>query len=230
MSDTFLKVIDTAMRVRVWNKFKDALGVSNINRQSAFMSHDAAVRHITEKQGNMQLPFMSVWRGLPKYNWQQSRSVLSRRGASTGAVAENAVDEVRAVPVTLAYEAKLWSKDLDALHRCLETYMFWLHQDPNLDLSLNGEYPLEMDMHFGDPVDMSPIDKMYDSGMYFVHVLPITLDAWLFDTTFVKIIKKIFIDGFDVTVDPTGELIFSDVLVGVLENDAVVATDTVDKS
>ena len=52
---SFLTTLDKALRVRVWNKFKDAMGITDMNNDSAIYSKAIAFRHISEKRGKVMV-------------------------------------------------------------------------------------------------------------------------------------------------------------------------------
>jgi len=155
MADSFLKYIDTAMRARVWYKFSDLLGITNINQDSAFMIKDTALRHISEKRGAIQAEFITIWREGTEFDWDRQRSVLARREITP--IVNGNMKSIRTVPAKLNYTVWFWSKDRDKLNQIAERFLFWQHTDPNLDLLLNNTYPLEFDLHFGAVTDESPL-------------------------------------------------------------------------
>jgi len=53
-------------------------------------------------------------------------------------------------------------------------------------------------MTYGRVDDESPVEMMYDKGLYFVSSMPINLEGWLFSTpTTVKTVKKIVVTFYD---------------------------------
>lgn len=228
MSDTFLKILDEGMRTLIWNKFRESLGITSITNQTVIAPKSVAQRMVAEKQGQSVLPFFNVWRTGASFSWGRNMTPVSLGGISTGNSGDGELDEIRTIPCDVKYDVYFWSRNLEDLNRVAETYLFWQFSNPNLDLLFNGTYPVEMDLHFGEIIDDSPIDQMYDKGLYFVHRVPISLDAWLFSTSFVKIIKKVIVKGYENTYGDT-ELLFENIHVGAIEQDNITASDSATK-
>ena len=252
MASSFLKVLDLAVETLVFNKFKDllfvqTLGVSGYSGYSgslindiSFMPKEVAFRHISEKRGKVELEFMNLWRSGIAFPWERNRSVLAIRdleiptsdsisgysgysGASGYSGYSGLIGSLRTVPAKLSYDFWVWSKDKDKLNAVSERYMFWKFRDPNLNLSLNGEIPLEFDLHFGDITDESTETSMFEKGLYFVHKFPLLLDGWIFELAMTKIIETIYIKGYDNTVNPLGQLLWSTTITSLDEKDDIWA-------
>ena len=79
-----------------------------------------------------------------------------------------------------------------------EAYLFWIHTDPQLRVYFNDTYLMELDTNFGDMIDESPLDQIYEKGTYFVYKAPIRLDGWIVMSatpavkTILEIIMKVY--------------------------------------
>lgn len=227
MADSWLKYLDYATRAMVWYKFADILSVTSMVNDSAIWPKAVAFRNITEKRGKVQMEFMNVWRSGTKFDWDRQRSVLARGGVYGQTDNVNA-SALKAVPVTLNYDAFFWSKDTDLLNQITERYCFWQHQDPNLNILFNGLYPCEFDLQFGAVIDESPVESMYDKGLYYVIRCPITVEGWLFTTGSTKTIRTIYLKGYDATLESgTGEPILVSTVQSGIGNDTGVGTDAI---
>jgi hypothetical protein len=200
MADTFLKIIDQALLAAVYAKFKDTLGITSYAQDTALMPKEVTMRHIAEKRGKNESEFISLWRtGTgPAYNRQ--RTAVARRGLSAAytSSSKTGITTIKAVPADLEYRVWFWSKDKDKLNQITQDYFFWRQIAPNLSLNYNGTYPVELYMTYGRVDDESPVEMMYDKGLYFVSSMPINLEGWLFSApTTVKTVKKIVVTVYD---------------------------------
>jgi hypothetical protein len=114
---------------------------------------------------------------------------------------------VYSVPVDLQYSFWAWSKDPEKINVVTERYLFWQHRDPNLDILYNDKYPLELDLHFGDVIHESPVENMFDQGLYFVNRYPVKVDGWVFVDDTLKTVHKIVLSVY-VTENQQNTLIF----------------------
>jgi len=223
MGNSFIQAMDWGLRGLLWAKFSQALGATNMTTQSAWYPKGIALRTVSEKQGADKLPFFNVWRTPPTFDWDRQRTHVAVEGLPTIA------GTVKTVPAKLSYDAWFWTKDLEALNKIAEIYLFWWHRNPNLDITFNDTYRLGLDIHLGDLSDESPLDQVFEKGTYYVWRMPIVLDGWVFQTDTVKIIKKIYINGYDITINADGTLLSQETIIGSLVDDSAVATDSVVK-
>ena len=108
------------------------------------------------------------------------------------------VETITAVPADMDYTFWVWSRDLDALNDCVETFLFWTQTNPKLAMTLDDKYSLNYDLRFGRSRDESPLDAMYDKGKYFVKGFQFTLEGWLFQTgVAAEEFSKIRVECFD---------------------------------
>ena len=209
MAESFVKVIDRGVQTLVYARFKTILGLTNLTTDSAIWPKDVAFRNIAEKRGRSVVEFFNVWRTSMEFDWQRQRTAVSRRSMymSFKDANRNEILETRAVPSTMHYDVWFWTKDYDKLQQVTEEYMWWQHEDPNLNINYNDIYPMEMDLHFGPPQDESTVNTMFDQGLYFVLHVPITVDAWIIKGYEEKTIKKIIISIYDDSAVPSNPVL-----------------------
>ena len=205
MTTSFLKWFDDGVRSLLFEKFKDDLGIDSLEQDTGRYPKGVALRKLSEKRGKVSLEFINVWRSITSPDWARQRSPLARRGVYTGytSLAKDAITNIKTQPVKLAYDFWVWSKDLEKINQITEKYLFWQHNNPNVDLVINDLYEIGFQLHFGEVVDESPIEEMYDKGLYFVHRFPLLVDGWVFDLTSLKSVLKIILRFYE-DVDPGG--------------------------
>lgn len=192
MADSIFHLLDVAMRSLLYTKFGSVMGINtlastseeNINKGVVQIPKGVALRELAEKRGTNFLEFINFWRhGSGSIDWNRQNTRIARSGITmTGDTANDTV-VVRAVPVTVEYEVWFWSQDYNKIGLADTEYLFWAQENPQMDMSLNGVYPLEFDLHFSQIYDESPIEQKYEVGQYFVHRMVVTLDGWVFRTT-----------------------------------------------
>ena len=209
MADTFIKVIDEAVRSLVFTKFGDDMGFSSIESDDVILfPKEVAQRVIAEKRGVNEVEFANVWREATNIDWSRQRTPLARHGVwgsyvdgespASGISGERiALVNAKAVPGTFDYGIWFWSQDKDKVNAVTETYMFWPQDDPNLSLILNDIYPLEFDLHFGEILDESDLPTIFEVGRLFVIHIPLKVDGWVFNLSQTRTIKKIVLTLWD---------------------------------
>jgi len=205
-SSSFTKIIDNSLKTLLFTKFATILGidqsgtvVDNINKGIVQCPQEIALREIAEKRGETFLEFINFWRMGTSPSWSRQRTSTARRGFYVATTDDDKTETIhlKAMPVDLNYNVWFWSKDLDKVYQCIEKYIFWQQDNPNLILSYDDTYSLELDLHFGEIVDESTIDEKYTSGMLFIYKLPIKVDAWIFEGINYSTIKKIALRCYD---------------------------------
>jgi len=215
MADSFVKIMDRAVQALIYAKFKTVMNLTDVNTDSVIWPRDVAFRKISEKRGRGVVEFFSLWRETMNFDWSRQRTAVARIEQYLAFTDAERTDirSARAIPATLDYNVWFWTKDYDILQQISEEYMWWRHTDPNLNLNYDDTYPMEMDLHFGEAVDESAVEQMFDRGLYFVLRAPITVDAWLIKDFSVKTIKKIIISVYDETVEENPQLLFTETLI-----------------
>ena len=210
---SFLQTIDIGLRGLLYTKFEDILGLEDINRGVLFRPKETALRHVSEKKGNTEIEFINVWRTRTAPNWKLMRSPVARRGMLTELINEGTTDiaVIKAVPAALEYNVWFWTKKLENLSLITERYLFWQHENPNLNLdftlsydAIETSYPTELDLHFGELIDESTVDEEFDQGIIYRMRVPVKIDGWVFVATSLKRINKIVFtvyDGDDLQTD-----------------------------
>lgn len=221
MTSSFIRTMDEAMKTLLYVKFATDMGLTNQTNDIAFAPKGVTQRNIAEKRGESQMEFIGVWREGIQLDWERQRSPIARRGMymAFGDVGKTTIVNAKAVPAKINYSVYFWSKSLDKVSHAAETYLFWLHSNPAMTLNYNGLYPMQMYMSFGGVVDESPIDQMYDRGLYFVYKVPITLEGWIVELDDVYTVLSIYLDvWYTENLDPLDSsnaiLLFSQVIVG----------------
>ncbi len=211
---TFLKIIDYGMRTLLYSKYTSILGLESVNKGVILCPKEIALREKAEKEGNPELEFVNIWRTKTAFSWKRQRTPMARRGVSLeydDAVAKNSVVTAKAVPVDLAYDVWFWSLKKERINEIDETYLFWQHVDPNLNLLYMDTYPANLDLHFSELTDESTVSTKYQTGMYFVRRATIVVDGWVFISEDVPAIHNIHLVIFDRdNVEDYSELIEED--------------------
>jgi hypothetical protein len=210
---SFLRAIDIGLQGLLFTKFQDILGLETINHGVLRRPKPTALRHAAEKKGNTELEFINLWRTRTAPNWALMRSPAAKRGAMMGLVNGGVTDIaiVKSVPCALEYDIWFWTKKKENLNLIAEKYLFWLHENPNLNLSLivkydeqAVEYPLNLDMHFGDLIDESTDAEEFDKGIMYITKTSVRIDGLVFVASSLKRINKIVFtvyDGDDLQVE-----------------------------
>lgn len=204
LQTSFLKVMDQGLQALLYAKFKSALELTNLNKDTALWPKEVALRKIAEKRSKTTMEFINVWRNRTYPAWDRVRSPLARHGMLMKFKNEEdreQIDLLKAQPIDLEYDFWIWTKDLDKLQRAVETYLFWQFNDPNLNLSYNNLYPIELDLHFGEVEDESPVEELYSKGLYFVSRFPLKVDGWVMLPSSVRTVKRIVITLYDESGD-----------------------------
>ena len=226
-----LKVIDKGIQALVFEKFKDILGLTDMNRDSVLYPKEVAFRQIAEKRGEAVTEFISLWREPMSFSWERQRTSVARAGIMTqyqNPVTKADIEIVRAVPVDLTYNVWFWTKNYEKYNEIAEKYLFWQQTNPNLFCTYDVDLPLEYDLHFGELADESTVDRMFDSGVYFVLRVPVKVDGWVFDTSTVKTIQKIVLKVYDNQIEAEPVLLYEETfsfLPPVLPSDSIAITD-----
>ena len=219
MITSFMKVMDKGLQTAVFNRFKDILSITDINNDTVLFPKEIAMRTIAEKRGKVAVEFINLWREATRFSWELQRTPVARLGINLeydDGTHKRIINE-KAVPVHLEYGVWWWTKDYDKYNKCVERYLFWQHTDPNLNINYTAglsNYPLEMDLHFGEITDESTTPDMFDKGLYFVMYAPVIVDGWVFTDNLVRTVKKLMISIYDNTVtDMTPPLLWQEEFV-----------------
>jgi len=203
---SFTRSIDLSLKTFLFTKFADILGIDksgaeadNINQGIVQCPKEIALRELAEKRGEIFLTFGNFWRTRTSPSWERQRTPVARRGlySNVSDSSKTSTVHIKAMPIDLEYSVWFWSKDLDKIYQCIEEYIFWQQNNPNLILNYDDQYALELDLHFGEIIDQSTIDEKYTQGILYVYKFPITVDAWIFESVDYKTIKKIMLTCYD---------------------------------
>jgi hypothetical protein len=198
----------------IYEKFKTIMGLAaptdNENNSIIFLPREIAQREIADKRGENRTEFIHVWRNSTKRDFQRQRTPVARTGMYTHYTdgTKEKVAKLITVPALLEYEIGFWSLSLDKLQAVVEEYFFWIHQNPNLAFTFDGQYPMEIDLHFGDITDMSTIADTYNTGRLFLYTCPLTVEAWLPRAATERTILRIIVKGYSRETGMADQLLF----------------------
>jgi len=214
MEGSFLKVITRGVQALAFYKARDILDLETIELDTVIFPKSIAQRVMAEKRGENVLEFINVWLESFKFAWDRQRTPVARRGVYGNYLDDTKLDitEFKLVPADLNYNVWYWSKDYDKILKLVEKIMLWQQQNPRLEIMVNEVYPIEFYMSLAEVVDESPIENMFEKGLYFVIKQSIKLEGWVFDQFSLKSIKKIIIKVWDDIIPP--ELLFEEVIEG----------------
>ena len=199
MADSFLKVIDQGLLAAIYAKFKDNLGITSLLADTAFIPKEIAMRKVSEKRGAVTMEFINMWRTRLDPDKTRMRTPPGRDGLYVAYTDTHKTDitTVKGMPANIDYSLWFWSKDKDKLNAISQSWIFWKQEKPILSLLYNNVCPLEFYLHLGEVIDESPLEGTYDKGVYYVIRCPLTMEAWIFESTSTKTVKKIVISIYD---------------------------------
>jgi len=211
MSTSVTKFVDDALKVLLYTRYGDILGMNTgddsqddkIDRSVIQAPREMALRKIAEKRGEDFLEFINFWRVATGPAWDRQRTPLARRGVwltNTDAGRLHAIN-VKAQPVNVVYNAWFWSKDLDKVYQCVERYIFWQQDYPKIDLTYTFDdtrtFSYSPELQFGEIQDESTTPEEFDRGIMHIWQMPIKIDAWVLDGYQVRTITKIQLTVYD---------------------------------
>jgi hypothetical protein len=197
---SWTQIVDKAVQTLVFNRYKEFLGITDINMDSVFYPPELALRNISEKRDEKITEFISIWRpNPPQYDWARQQTAIAREGmrmnyvASSAGGANKGIVSVKAVPCVFTYNFRLWSRDLDRLAQACDSYMKWIYDNPNMVIYFMGLYEMNMYLKFQDARDVTDY-QIYEKGQHFIYEFPITVDGWVLTSFTTPTILKIIID------------------------------------
>ena len=181
MATSFTKTLDEALKALIFLKFKSFLSLSVQNTGIVFEPKSITQRKIAEKRGVVNMEFMSFWRQPPQFDWKRSRTPVSRSGMllEYANADRKGIITAKSVPATINYDVYFWTQSLDKLMQITEEYLFWMFDNPQLNIYFNDKYLMEIDLDIGSITDESPLDQVYEKGTYFVYKMPIKMQGWI---------------------------------------------------
>jgi hypothetical protein len=194
-TNSFIHIVDNAMKTSVFQRFGGFFGLSNQTNDLVFQPKSICQRKIAEKRGEASVEFISLWRNRITPDWARQRTSVARDGIYLNYQDSNktSILTIKAVPVTMDYELRFWSKDLNSVTYAAESYMKWFQDFPNLIVYFNGLYEMDMYMKFGAWTDETDYN-IYEKGLYYVAEMPITLDGWLMTEISTPSVLEIIVD------------------------------------
>ena len=194
---SFIHIVDDAMKTAVFNRFKGFFSLKDKNRDIVFQPKVIEQRKVAEKRGEAAVEFIGLWRTRITPDWSRQRTSVARDGIRVQYTDSNktSIVTIKAVPVTMDYELRFWSRDLNAITNAAESYMKWFQDFPNLVVYYQGLYEMDMYMKFGAWSDETDYN-IYEKGLYYVAQMPIALDGWIMTTVSTKTILEIIVDVY----------------------------------
>ncbi len=197
---SFVHIVDDAVKLAVYTRFATYLGLTSSNTDAVFFPKEIAQRKIAEKRGEATVEFINVWRTGIQYDWNRQNTAIARKGLKLNfedSSTKANIATAKAVPTIVDYDFWVWSRDLDKMTQVIESYMLWQHDHPNIILSYNDTYPMELYLKFGPVIDETDIPNMYAKGLYYVSRFPLRMEGWvLTDFSFDKTVLSIILDVY----------------------------------
>lgn len=185
MADTWMKTIDLAVKTLLFAKFTSDMGfgANDIATSVVRAPKDIAMRQLAEKNKDVALEFISYWRDSVAFDWARQSTPVARRGMNLPSNESGfSLINVKAIPVKMEYTFYVYTKKPDVLNDVTSTYMFWQQDNPNLDMTYNGNFPVEYDLHFSGMSDESTVDVQYSKGAMYIGRFGLTIDGWLLES------------------------------------------------
>ena len=200
-----LGVIDFALRSLIYTKFGSFLSLPSVDSGVIFQPKEVAQREFAEKQGKVQSNFVSVWRSNTQFSWDRQRTAMGRKGTTLQYTSAGKTSTIiaTAVPVDLIYDMRVWALSLEAIQQLTEEYLFWIHNNPNLDIELDG-YPITPNIHFKNVDGASLAGDMYKIGKYWTIDYTMNMDAWVVRFNNLPTVQGIVLKGF--TGEPSSRI------------------------
>ena len=197
---SFVTVLDLAVKELIWAKFQDLMVLDTKATDIVFYPKEVAMRQIAERRGETTVDYINFWRTRTDPDPARMRTPVARRGIMLtydDSSLRNNIVTMYAMPVDLGYNVWFWSKDQNKINLVIERYLFWQQRNPNLSISLDGVYPLEIDLHFGSLANESSVETMFNEGLYFCWKMPLKLDGWIFQEYEQKAIHTVVLKIYD---------------------------------
>lgn len=211
-STSFLQTIDIGLRGLLFTKFSDILNLTDVNTGVVLYPKEVALREMAEKRGQPEVEMINIWRTRIGPDWSRMKTSVARRGMHMEYIDSDTGEDmatIKAIPVMMEYSVWFWTHYQERINEIVERYLFWQQDDPNLKMNYgltydegqsiesNGEFPVELDLHFGDMIDESTVGDKYDKGLIFILQAPIKLDGWAFVSSVTKAVKSIIFTAYD---------------------------------
>ena len=177
-------ICDIGLKSALYNKFVSYLSPSPgtllpQNKVVIDQPHEVAQREFAEKDGADVVDFISMFRNTTEFAWNRQRTAAARLGVNLVPVNNgNTIANAKVIPVDLRYEVLFWHHSRDVINQLIETYFFWIQNNPTLSLVLQG-YPVSTYISISGVQDNSTTRNMYQVGNYWVYEGAIKAEAWL---------------------------------------------------
>lgn len=202
MAETFefLTVVDFAVKGLIFSKFGPLMGLQDQNKDIVMFPKEIAPRQLAERRGHFDLGFISLWRTVTQYSQARKRTPVARVGVALNydnTTTKTAIRSAKAIPADIEYEVQFWTRDLNEMNKVVEEFLFWQFENPNLDMLIDGTYPVEFDLKFGDIQDGSSVPEMFEKGLIYVKTLPILVELWIPRFEDVKTVHSVTVSIYD---------------------------------
>lgn len=206
---------------------------TDIKKDSVICPKEVAQRRIAEKKGNAHVEFFNIWRANTEFDKARQRYIVGKTGIPMQNPDGGAIKFYKFLPTVINYKFWVWSHSLNNLNKCAERYMFWLYNNPKLDLLIDDQYTISNNILFSDYSAEHTVGQQYDKGTIYVYSFELMLEAWILDFSSdavpadSPIVKSIHLDISDDSKAPNYVELYSD---WVFRGDAKALLDEGDSS
>lgn len=186
MAEDFLTLLDKAVRVKLYYKFKDFMGFEDINKDSMIQPKDIAQRKRAEKEEANKLEFFNLWRNSTSQALYRERPVVAIQGIAVPNMEGAGGYIYKFNSRDLHYSSWFWSEDKDKLNKVESVFSFWNFRDPKLNIMVDTYYPLDMDIMIGDTSYESSGEVQYTKGKIYILRVDFTVEGWILNPEDVK--------------------------------------------
>lgn len=183
--NSVLYTYDVAVRLLLYTRFASLLGINSeptqegsVNKGVLLVPKGIAQREVSEKRQQIFLDFINTYRTSVRFSWPRQNTVISRRGFEYLS-ADGSSGTVKADAVDVEYNAWFWSDSLDKVNTCIEKYIQWQHETPQLTIVFQDIFQLTPILNFSPVSDESQIEDVFQNGKVWCYRMPIYVEAWL---------------------------------------------------
>lgn len=196
---SWIQLMDKAAQTMVFNRFSSFLLMTSQNSDSVLCPHEIAMRKIAEKRSAGTTEFMSIWRyEPPRFDWNRQSTPIARKGlqmqyVTSSMSSKTGIVTVRAVPSVYKYTFRLWSRDFEKLSSATDSYLKWLHDNPQMKIYFSGLYEMDCYLKFYDVTDKTDYN-IYDKGLNYIYEYSFEIEGWQLTSVTTPTILKIVLD------------------------------------
>jgi len=192
-----LSLIDDKMASLLSNRVGKYCHTNAINDGIIFVPEEMAKRMHAEKHGDNVFDFISYYRTDISLDWDRLSIPAVKRGLYTGKnSSQKAYTGFKAVPVNIRYKVIYWTKYKLKVNAFIEDMLFFQYENPQVCFTVgDDDVPVEFDFFISSVNEH--ISNWFDEGRYFKLEMIIDLRAWLFKSTYSKLVETIHIDMYE---------------------------------